>query len=149
MYNIIVMFQGFLLLALFIAASVIDIRKREIPDSINVLIALAGFLTFSFANLAGILIALPFLVTAVLCKGRLGGGDIKFMAAAGFVLGFEFAVIASIIGLTASLIYCGIVYIFRRKSERERNMAFPLAPFLSTGCMAAYIISQIGGLIII
>jgi len=136
--------QGYYLFLLFIAASVIDIKRREIPDKISIMIALTGLLTFSPVKLLGILIALPFLITAVLCKGRLGGGDIKFMAAAGFALGFEAAIIASVIGLTASLIYCAFVYILRRKRVKERNMAFPLAPFLSTGCMTAFIL-QTGG----
>ena len=140
--------QGCLLLLLFITASVIDIKRREIPDSVNIMIALSGLLAFSPVKLAGILIALPFLITAMLCKGRMGGGDIKFMAAAGFVLGFEAAVIASVFGLTMSLMYCAVIYIIRlirRIRGRERNMAIPLAPFLSTGCMAAFILSN-GGL---
>jgi len=142
--------QGYFLFLLFVAASVIDIRKREIPDNINIMIALTGLLTFSPVKLLGILIALPFLITAMLCKGRLGGGDIKFMAAAGFALGFEASVAAVIIGLTASLIYCAGVYLCRLffcTGRRERNMAFPLAPFLSTGCLAAFIL-QTGGFIL-
>ena len=122
---------------------------REIPDGINILIALTGFLTFSPVKFAGILIALPFLAAAMLCKGRLGGGDIKFMAAAGFALGFRAAVTASIIGLTASLLYSAVVYIIKiikRKTGREWNIPFPLAPFLSFGCIAAFLL-QIGGLI--
>jgi leader peptidase (prepilin peptidase)/N-methyltransferase len=138
----VIFLQGFLLLTLFITASVIDIRKREIPDSINIMIAMTGIMTFSPAKFAGILIALPFLITAMLCNGRLGGGDIKFMAAAGFVLGFEAAVAASIVGLTVCLLYCAVVYIFRRNRIKERNISFPLAPFLSTGCMAAYILQN-------
>jgi len=142
-----ILLQGYYLLLLFIAASVIDIKRREIPDKISIMIALTGLLTFSPVKLLGILIALPFLITAVLCKGRLGGGDIKFMAAAGFALGFEVSVVAVIIGLSASLLYCAGVYLYRLIfciGKRERNMAFPLAPFLSTGCMTAFIL-QTGG----
>ena len=141
--------QTSLLLPLFVTASVIDIKRREIPDSICIMVALTGFLTFYPVKLAGILIALPFLITAMIYKGRLGGGDIKFTAAIGFMLGFDAAVIAAIIGLTTGLLYCAAVYIYRlirRTREKERNMPFPLAPFLSTGCIAALIL-QTGGLI--
>jgi len=142
--------QGYLLLLLFIAASAIDIKRREIPDSICVLIALTGFFTFSPMKFFGILIALPFLIAAIIYKGRMGGGDIKFMAAVGFAIGFDAAVVAAIIGLTASLIYSAVVYLVKiigRKTEREWNIPFPLAPFLSIGCIAAFILTN-GGLII-
>ena len=142
--------QFFLLLTLLITASVIDIKRREIPDKINIMIALTGLLHFKPVNLAGILIALPFLATAIRCKGRLGGGDIKFMAAAGLVLGFDMAVFAAITGLTASLIYCAVrhlIRIIRRKTEKKQSTAFPLAPFLSLGCMTAFLL-QNGGLIL-
>ena len=138
--------KGILLFALFIAASAIDIKKREIPDCINIMIALTGIIAFNLTNCAGIIIALPFLVTAMLCKDRMGGGDIKFMAAAGFTLGFEGALIAAIIGLTASLIYCAARYIIFRfmyqNRESGHDTAFPLAPFLSIGCITAFLLSK-------
>ena len=90
---------------LLIAASVWDIRKRIIPDSTCILIALTGLIDFSPVNFLGILAALPFL-TAALCKpDSIGGGDIKFTAAAGFVIGFWRCVVGLILGLTASLIF--------------------------------------------
>ena len=145
------LFKGLLLLALFTTASVIDIKRREIPDRINILIALTGFISFEPIKSAGIVIALPFLLTAMMCKGRMGGGDIKFMAGAGFVLGFEPAIIAAIIGLTTSLIYCAARYGMSRlkccSHEKRPDMGFPLAPFLSIGCMSAFIL-QIGGFIL-
>ncbi|MCL2697535.1 MAG: A24 family peptidase [Oscillospiraceae bacterium] len=141
-----IIIQGFLLLPLFITASVIDIRRREIPDSINILFALTGLLTFSPGKFIGILIALPFLIAAIVCKGRMGGGDIKFMAAAGFILGFKAAVFASVTGLSASLLFCTARHILKRR--KERNTAIPLAPFLSLGCTAAFTL-QHGGLFLL
>ena len=90
---------------LLIAASVWDIRKRIIPDSTCILIALTGLIDFSPVNFLGILAALPFL-TAALCKpDSIGGGDIKFTAAAGLAIGFWGCVVGLILGLTASSFY--------------------------------------------
>lgn len=89
---------------LLIAASVWDIRKRIIPDSTCILIALTGLIDFSPVNFLGILAALPFL-TAALCKpDSIGGGDIKFTAAAGLAIGFWGCVVGLILGLTACMI---------------------------------------------
>jgi leader peptidase (prepilin peptidase)/N-methyltransferase len=43
-------------------------------------------------------------------------------------------------GLSLLLIYVGIYRIVCRVQRREAKKAFPLAPFLSTGCLLAYFI---------
>jgi len=52
--------QGVLFSSLLLVASYTDIKRREIPDTICVLLVLTGFLKFSFQNLLGIFVALPF-----------------------------------------------------------------------------------------
>lgn len=81
--------QAGLFLLLLLAASVCDLCCREIPDSLQLLIAATTLLYFSSQNLLGILGALPYLVIALLFSGMdgMGGGDIKLVAATGIVLG--------------------------------------------------------------
>ena len=90
---------------MLLAGSVWDIRKRIIPDSICLFIALTGLMDFSPVRLWGVLAALPLLIAA-LCKPEgIGGGDIKLTAAAGMVLGFGGCTSGLLLGLTASLFF--------------------------------------------
>lgn len=139
------LFQGGLFIILLLTASVFDIRKRMIPDTVCLLIALTGLIGFQPVKLFGILTALPLLLAAFVWGG-MGGGDIKLMTASGIVLGFQRGLAAMVIGLTALLLFYFIYSIIQRLRGRERQKAFPLAPFLSVGCIAAYFMN--GGIIL-
>ena len=76
-----------LLCYVLILAGAADIATREIPDVFHLLIAMAGLIGFQpVSALAGFLVVpLPFLIAA-LKTGKIGGGDVKLMAASGFAL---------------------------------------------------------------
>lgn len=131
--------QGGFFAALLLAASVFDMQKRIIPDKISLGIALTGLLTFEPMKLSGILAAVLFIIIA-LFFGGMGGGDIKLMAAAGLVLGFSKSMAATFIGLTALLVFHASNHIIQKLRGRTVQKAYPLAPFLSLGCLAAYFI---------
>lgn len=143
--NLLLLFQGGIFFTLLFLASVFDIRKRMIPDTVCLLIALTGLIGVQPVKLFGILTALPLLLAALLWGG-MGGGDIKLTAASGIVLGFQRGLAAMVIGLTALLLFYFIYSIVQRLRGRERQKAFPLAPFLSVGCIAAYFMN--GGIIL-
>lgn len=126
--------------ALLLVASILDVRKRIIPDSICLGIAMIGLLTFESVKLAGIFTAALFLVAALIFGG-IGGGDIKLMAAAGLVLGFNKSMTATVIGLTALLVFHAGNTIIQKLRGRAAQKAYPLAPFLSLGCLAAYFLT--------
>ena len=142
--------QAALFSSLLLAASVWDLRKRIIPDSICLLIALAGLIDFSPAKLLVVFAALPLLITALYRPGGVGGGDIKLTAAAGIVMGFLGCTIGLTLGLIASLFfYCWAQAIRRlRKLEPQKaaQASLPMAPFLSLGFLAITILN-IGGVI--
>ena len=142
--NLPLLFQGGLFIALLLAASIFDIKKRIIPDAICLFIALTGLIGFEPVKLFGILAALPLLLAALLWSG-MGGGDIKLMAASGIVLGIRGGIAAMIIGLSAMLLFYAVYTTIQKLRNRERQKAFPLAPFLSVGCIAAYFMN-IGGI---
>jgi len=135
--------QAVLFLCLLLAASVWDLRKRIIPDSICLFIALTGLMDFSPVRLWGVLAALPLLIAA-LCKPEgIGGGDIKLTAAAGMVLGFGGCTSGLLLGLTASLFFYLINQLVRRL-RKASQASLPMAPFLSLGFLAVTIL-KIGG----
>lgn len=131
--------QGGIFFTLLFAASVFDIRKRIIPETLCLLIALTGLAAFEPARLFGLFAALPLLLAALLWGG-MGGGDVKLMAAAGLVLGFQRGMAAMIIGLAAMLLFHALCAAIQKLRGRNAPKAYPLAPFLSLGCLAAYFI---------
>ncbi|ACL77077.1 prepilin peptidase [Ruminiclostridium cellulolyticum] len=135
--------QAALFIALLMTASVFDVKKRIIPDTICIGVVLTGLICFEPSRLFGCFSALPFLVAALM-GGKIGGGDIKLTAATGVVLGIGGSIAAMIIGLTAMLLFYAAYAILQRLRKRERQKAFPLAPFLSIGCIAAYLINTGG-----
>lgn len=135
--DLLLLLQGGSFAALLATASAWDIRKRIIPDTLCLCIALTGLLTFEPVKLFGILAAVPFLLAA-LFWGGMGGGDIKIMAAAGLVMGFHKSMAAIIMGLTVMLVFHAIRFIVQKLRRRDVQKAYPLAPFLSLGCLAAY-----------
>lgn len=121
-------------ITLLIAAAVIDVKNRIIPDSLCVAIALLSISTFGVDNALGILAALPFFIAAVITD-KIGGGDVKFIMANGLLLGFERCVCGQIISLLPILVY----YIVQKlnKSQAEQGKSIPLAPFFTFGFMIA------------
>ena len=86
------MVKGTLFGLLLLSAAVWDMRNREIPNLIPILLFLCGLIGFRpAASTAGLLlVGGPFLLAAVLIKRdgfAIGGGDVKLMGACGFVLG--------------------------------------------------------------
>ena len=129
---------------LLCAASVFDLRRRIIPDTLNLAIAASALLCFSPVRLWGLFIALPFLLAAVLWGG-IGGGDIKLMAACGVVLGLPYGLFAEMLGLFVMLGFYATYCCIQKIRKAEIMKFFPLAPFLSIGCTIAYFI-KLGGL---
>jgi len=117
-------------------ATLTDLRKREIPDTLSagllVLALLAKCLGWHPVSWTGILIGFgaAFLVSfALFAMGGFGGGDVKLLAALGATLGWPtilpFAILTGICGGVAALL-------LRRKEEAE--LAY--APVMLAGLLA-------------
>lgn len=141
--------QAVLFLLLLLAVSLSDLKRREIPDRLQLAIAALTFLSFSPENLWGILGALPYLMIALFFGGYegIGGGDIKLAASTGVVLGLPASLTASILGLGSMCLVCGMITITHRLHGRKEKIPFPAGPFLAAGAAAAYFM-KIGGFIL-
>ncbi len=84
-------------------ASAADLRRHLIPNTFCILTAVAGLIAISPARFVGQILgplaALPFLGVAMIFPDRAGGGDIKFVASVGFVLGLLPTLWGGILGL--------------------------------------------------
>lgn len=129
--QILALMQIILFAALLLAAAWIDYQEHIIPDILNLGIALSAFLCFRPANLWGLLAVIPFLAAAM--GGRMGGGDVKMVAACGLVLGLGDTIFGCVIGLLLMLCSCLVI-----SGGLWGKEARPMAPFLSAGFLAAY-----------
>lgn len=133
--------QGVLFFCLMIYATFIDVKKREIPPYIWILVAIISLLDFKSVHLLGILAALPLLFSALYDPDGIGGGDIKLTAAAGLVIGFWKAVIGLFFGLILVLIYHVLTNgLYKQEIKIKCRDSYPLAPFLGVGFISVYFI---------
>ena len=123
-----------LLCYLLILAGAADVATREIPDVFHLLIAMAGLIGFRpVPALSGfLLVPLPFLIAA-LKTGKIGGGDVKLMAASGFALGVSGSFWMMFWGLLMALLWNSSMSKGRWGTSLGKG-SLPLAPFLAFGC---------------
>ena len=135
----------FLITGLAISISIIDVRTFRIPGSLTAVLAilalypaLSELVNGSVWNALGGAPALGcfFTVVLLLFPGGFGGGDIKFGAAIGLVVGFE----QSIVVLETALV-CGALFgiIYGAVTRRGLRIKIPFAPFLTLGlCVSMF-----------
>ena len=132
-----------ILLALLLYASVMDIKTREVPDSISVMLLILGLVDTNIERLPSMLLGialvfLPQFTSALINPSKaLGGADIKLSPAAAFLLGAQRGLFALIVGLTLAVI---VMPIIRRIRKLPKDQPFPLIPFISIGIIAGYFI---------
>ncbi len=135
--------QFLVLTGILLYASVSDIRRREVPDFVSVMVAIVSLVDIQVQELyhmiwGATLVFAPQIVVCLLTPDKtIGGADIKLSTAAGFLLGAEKGLFA--LGLGLFLAVC-IVPVKRRICRELPGEAFPLVPFLSVGILTAYIL---------
>lgn len=128
--------------AFLLAAALIDLETRTIPDALSLRAALAG-IAFAvvqgqaLSGLAGMFAAaLPLMLAAAVRPGGIGGGDIKLSAAAGLFLNLTGAVYALLIA-SAARVACGLL---KGLSGKPLNEELPFAPMLAFGFLVQFCI---------
>lgn len=128
-----------------IVITVIDWRTYEIPVGLNVFIGILGIigLIFDYSNWHNFVIGACcvsgfLLILYIASKGRaIGGGDIKLMAAAGLLLGWQKIILAFILGCVLG----SIIHLIRMKvTKQDHVLAF--GPYLAAGIFIAQLFGQ-------
>lgn len=131
------------LMCALLVLSVIDARTHEIPNGINIFIAVIGLiraiyiiipLIKSHSNVLDVVLG-PVVVAGALLLililsggGAIGGGDVKLMAAAGLFLGLKGSLVALVIGCIAG----AVIHVALMKIKHlGRELA--MGPYLSLG----------------
>ena len=119
--------------------SVMDIRTREIPNWISLGVLLAAFLDFNIQNLLGIIVAVIFFSVA-LATGKIGGVDVKLIAALSIVCGLWGSFALLLFAQIAMLIFYGVSVIVQKLRGRTADKALPFVPFITFGYVLATVI---------
>jgi len=132
--------KGLALSIVLYIASYSDAKTHEIPDWIHALLLIDGLILLEprKAVTGFFIVSVLFYLIAVLTHEGIGGGDIKLTAAAGWVLGPVGVVTGTVIGCSLLVLTYLLVY-FRRDTRHKR---YALAPYLSIGCFAAYLLTS-------
>ena len=116
---------------ILLAISVIDLKTSEIPDSLVIAVGVFAIAAIwlnpevdIINRLIGlVVISLPMLIITFIVKGAFGGGDIKLMAACGFLLGWQATVLAFFLALILGGSYA-IYLMLSGKRSRGEHMVF-------------------------
>jgi leader peptidase (prepilin peptidase)/N-methyltransferase len=130
-----------ILTVLMVVISLIDIHSHIIP---NVLITLGFGLAIGFnlnnpENLMNSAISMAIIIIIFLAfyigfKGKLGAGDIKLAAFAGFITGYPEVFIAIFLFGLLSVVVTLVYYKFKKAAQ-----TVPYAPVLAIGCLISMI----------
>ena len=129
---------GFIYMGILTVVAFIDWNTKIIYDRFHIFIVLLGIAAiWVFPEhgikeklLGAVIVSVPMLVLALLIEGAFGGGDIKLMAASGWLLGFQAMIPAIFRGIFSGGSYC-IWMLARGKMSRKDRFAF--GPFLAIG----------------
>lgn len=137
-----------------ILTAVKDIKERIISDILNIMIIILGVMKIIFFNgdfeksIIGMgVFPLVFIIIygyigEVLKKDVIGFGDIKFMGAAGFYLGYSgiynLIILYNTIFITAFIIVFPLLLLKKIKKEAE----IPFAPFISAGILISLFLDR-------
>lgn len=150
LYNLVVIYNGFNLLTVLYTVVVaalaitfsIDIRYQLIPDEVHIVLLIVGIIKliadFSLRNLldgvigaligGGIFLIINLIALLILKKEGMGYGDIKLMAALGFIFGVKNILVITLVSFVFGAIVGGIVLIIKNK---ESDGYIPFGPFIA------------------
>jgi leader peptidase (prepilin peptidase)/N-methyltransferase len=123
-----------------------DYKTGKIPDLLSLALLVCGIVALVVydqpdlrARLIGLVAISGPLLLITLAKPRaIGGGDVKLMAAAGFLLGWKAVLVAFGLGVVLAGVYA--VYLLASK-KKKRNEHFPFGPALCVGIAVSYFFS--------
>lgn len=138
----------FFALAVLLCVFLIDLRTMEIPNELPVALLGLGIIDVFFSTdislidrgIGLIIISVPMFLLTLLVKNAFGGGDIKLIAGAGFLLGWPGVVFATFVGLIVGGGQ-GLYILLVKKQGKDTLFAF--GPALSIGIAVALIFGQV------
>ena len=134
----------FIFYAVLMVITLIDNDTMEIPPVLNLIILVLGVVSiFTIGDISikdriiGMFcISLPMYLLELAVPGGFGGGDMKLMFAAGFLLGWRALLMAFFIAIILAGIYGVYVLVAKKKTGKDH---FALGPYLCFGLAVSII----------
>lgn len=133
------------LISILIVISVIDFRTYEIPPVLNGIIGVLGIIQViinkdNWLNyvIGFFSVSVFLLILYYVSKGRaIGGGDVKLMAVAGLVLGWQITWFSFVVGCLLG----SIIHSIRMKVSKEGSM-LAMGPYLAGGILCGLLCGE-------
>ena len=119
--------------------SIMDIKTREIPNWISAAILITAAFNFDWKNLWGIIVAVIFFSVA-LATEKIGGGDVKLIAALSVVCGLWGSFALLLFAQISMLIFYAGNCVFRKINGKAAEKSLPFVPFITFGYVMATIL---------
>ena len=116
-----------------------DIKTREIPNWISVEVLVLAFFHFNIQNLWGIIVAVIFFSVA-LATGKIGGGDVKLIAALSVVCGLWGSFALLLFAQISMLIFYGVSVIVQKLRGKTADKSLPFVPFIFIGYLCSALV---------
>ncbi|KNZ43121.1 prepilin peptidase [Acetobacterium bakii] len=132
--------------AILTCIAMIDFDTMTIPNGLVIALMVPTLICFFVFPEVGLLsrvigivaVSLPMLLLTMAVPDAFGGGDIKLMAVAGFMLGWPNTLLAAFLGLITGGIVAAVILV---KKTKEKHM--PFGPYLCFGIMTALVFGDI------
>jgi leader peptidase (prepilin peptidase)/N-methyltransferase len=132
----------FAVLCILLVITLIDAETMEIPNGLNIALFICGIAAIFVAPeislpsrfIGAFCVSVPLLIITIIIPNAFGGGDVKLMAAAGFLLGWQSTVVAIFIGILIGGAW-GIYLLASGKRGAKGHFAF--GPALCVGIAVA------------
>ena len=112
--------------------SFLDIKTREISNWISVIVTMTAIINFRLENLWGLIVAVIFFSVA-LATGKIGGGDVKLIAALSIVCGLWGSFALLLFAQISMLIFYGVSVVVQKLRGKTADKALPFVPFITFG----------------
>ena len=116
-----------------------DIKTREIPNWISVIVSLTAVINFRLENLWGLVVAVIFFSVALATR-KIGGGDVKLIAALSVVCGLWGSFALLLFAQISMLIFYGVSAVVQKLRGKTADKALPFVPFIFIGYLVSKLI---------
>lgn len=127
-----------ILCSVLIVVSMIDLKHKIIPDSLNIIGLIIGIIfiildkSLLFYKLIGLGIGLGLFLAIAVVTNAMGGGDIKLMAVLGLIFGVKGVLFISLFSFVLGAIISIVLLILKIKSRKDE---IPFGPFISLAAL--------------
>ncbi|MHB1484110.1 MAG: prepilin peptidase [Saccharofermentanales bacterium] len=130
--------QTVIMMSVALIISIIDIKIRIIPDEMVIFMMLASIVFILsgainqpvLSNIYGFIIGIALFGIMLIMRSNVGGGDVKYIAAMGFCLGYPDIFKAMMIMCSVLLIWLLYLLITKKGGLKTK---FAMGPFISIG----------------